>query len=407
MAKFQYSIVDSKGSLSSGELVASDRETAMRDLISKSQKIVSLEELKSEKKWYQIHLGSRLGQKELILITKRISTMTAHGFSVVDSLRSIELQAQNPVLKEIIEHVRSKVELGNSLCDALKEYPKYFSNVYTSIVHVGEETGKLSEVLQYLERQQTQSYELKRKAVSAMIYPAIIVIMMVLIATGMILFLIPFLRDIFSSFSAELPLATRVLMQSEPILRNYWWAILGGLLVLYGIGKFLFAQHSFKSSWDTTLLHLPLFGNIIKSYNVAQIIRTFATLNKSGVPMTQSLEILTSVPNNIIYKEAMESVEQEVKKGSIFSTAMGKYTNIFPPLVIESIKLGERTGNLTDSSSYLADLYEEDVKETLQTLTTLIQPLLMILVGMMVAGFALAVIMPLQRLPQLIQQSAS
>lgn len=404
MAKFQYTIVDQKGNLTSGNLISSNRETAMRDLIAQSQKIVSLEEIVSNKKWWQMSFG-HLGQKELILITRRISSMTKHGFSVIDSLRSIELQAQNPILKEVIEHIRSRVELGNTLADSLKEYPRYFSSVYVSIVRVGEESGKLAEVLQYLERQQTQIYELKKKAFAAMIYPLVIISLMIIIATGMILFLIPFLKDIFSSFSAELPLPTRIMMQTEPILKQYWWALLAGGLALYGAGKMLFKQSGFAAGWDKILMHIPLFGGIIKSFNVAQIIRTFATLNQSGVPITTSLEILTTVPNNSHYKAALEMVEKEVKKGSIFSAALGKHTKLFPPLVIESIKLGERTGNLTDSSVYLAELYEEEVKDALDTLTTLIQPLLMVLVGAMVAGFAISVILPLQRLPQLIQQS--
>ena len=403
MAKFQYSMVDGKGVISSGSLMSFNRETALRDLMRGGRKVISFDEVSNEKKWWEISLNTGLSQKEIILITKRIANMTEHGFSVMDSLRSIELQAQTPALKDVIEHVRGRVELGNSLADALKQYPKYFSSVYVSIVRVGEESGNLAKVLKYLEKQQTQSYELRRKAIGAMIYPAIIVSLMLIIAVGMIIFLIPFLKNIFSSFSTELPLATRILMNSEPFLKSYWWAITGGALVLYGIMRVLFSNPGFRIFWDRTLLRLPLLGGILQSYNVAQIVRTFATLNQSGVPMTESLNIMTSVPNNTCYKKAMESIKHDVDHGAIFSVSMGKHVDIFPPLVIESIKLGERTGNLTDSSTYLAELYEDEVKETLEILTTLIQPLLLVIVGVMVGTFAIAIIMPLQRLPQLIQ----
>lgn len=406
MPQYTYTIVDGSGNLNSGTLTAADRQHALEDLSGNGQKVVSLQESSSGKHWWNknISLGSSLAQKDIILITKRISNMTTHGFSIIDSLRNIELQTQNPRLKEVAEHLRRKVEIGNSLSESLKDYPESFSNVYTSIVRVGEESGKIAEVMQYLEKQETQTYELKKKAIGAMIYPGIIAGIMIIVAVGMILFLIPFLKDIFSSFQSELPAATRLLMNAEPLLRNYWWAFLGGIIALILLIKVIKKQPEIKNAWDKITIHTPFIGSLVKQYNVAQIIRTFATLNKSGVPMSDALDILSTVPNNLPYRKAMETIKRDVERGAIFSAAMNKHSTLFPPLVIESLKLGEKTGNLNDSSNYLAELYEEELKETLQTLTTLIQPLMLVLVGVMVAGFALAVITPLQRLPQLIQQ---
>jgi len=408
MAVFTYTALDGQGAIRNGEMGAESREEAIATLEQEFQRVISIKEQTTTKKWWQIAIGGkRLSQKDIILITKRMSTMIGHGFSVIDCLRSIELQTQDPKLKRIIGEIKSKVELGTNFSDTLKSYPESFSTAYISIVKVGEESGKLSEVLGYLVRQETQLYELKKKAISAMIYPSVIIGLMVTIAIGMIIFLIPFLNDIFGSFDADLPAATVMLMKAEPILRSYWWALLAGLIGMYFCFSYLKALPNIKIYLDQIIIKLPFFGKLFRQYNIARITRTFATLNVSGVPMGQSLDILTTVPNNIVYKRALEVVRENVDKGMIFSEALSKYESIFSLLVIESIRLGEKTGNLNDSSVYLAELYEEELKDSLGTITTLIQPLLLVLVGVMVAGFALAVITPLQKLPQMIQQQAT
>lgn len=356
----------------------------------------------NKKPWWQWSSG--LTQKDILLITKRIGDMTGHGFSVVDSLRTLELQAENQTLKEVATTLRSQVEMGNTLADSMTMYPRYFSNVYVNLVRVGEKSGTLSKSLHDLLDHQTQQYELKRNVLSALTYPAIILSLMVVIAIGMILFLIPFLKDMFASFSAELPLPTRILLKSEHILKTYWWIILLGLGVLVSSIIFLLRQDKVRLLVDRMILHIPILGPLVRSYQVSQIIKTFATMQLNGIPIRESLQIVTAVPGNRVYRQAMESVVHDVERGSIFSDALSKFPKLFSPLVIESVKLGEKAGNLGDSLNSLAELFQDDVKASLKTLTTLIQPLLLILVGVMVAGFALSIIVPLQRLPSLMQK---
>jgi len=397
--EFKASISDPKSNIVTKTITATSKEAAQKVLEKDGSLIISLKQITKKKKWYQ--WSSPLRQKDILMITKRIGDMTGHGFSVVDALRTIELQTHQPTLKEVVETLRHKVEMGNSLADALKTYPRYFSNVYVSLVAVGEKSGTLPKIFKYLEKQEKQLYELKKKALSAMAYPAVILSLMLVIGIGMVIFLIPFLRDIFDDFTAELPLPTRMLMGTEAFISSYWWILLIGIISTVTLTKLLFRSKSFVKAWHSLLLKIPFLGSLIKSYNAARIIRTFATLNRTGVPMLESLRILETVPNNQAYRISLQTIREDVDKGAIFSVAIEKHPKLYSPLVIESVKLGESTGNLSDSLHYLAEIFEQEVKETLTTLTKVIQPLLLILVGLMVAGFALSVIVPLQRIPTL------
>lgn len=402
MAQFKYTISTPKGKTKTGTISASNRANAQRLLSKNGNLILAIQETSTKKKWYE--WSTPLGQKDIMIVTKRISDMTKHGFSVIDALNTLQLQSQNPSMKELTDNLKHQIELGNSLSESLGNFPNYFSNVYISLVKVGEESGTLPEVLKYLEKQEKQMYMLKQKALSAMVYPSVILGLMIAIAIGMIVFLIPFLREIFSSFQADLPLPTRILLRSEEFLRNYWWALLGGLLVVLLAIKYLWSKPAFQNIFDRILLSTPFVNRLVKTYNSARIIRTFATLNKTEVPMIKSLEILITVPNNTIYQEALKSVKNQVDKGEIFSAALEKHPKLFSGLIIESVKLGEKSGNLAESMQYLAEIYEQEVKSNIRTLTKFIQPLLLILVGVMVAGFALSIIVPLQKIPTLLQQ---
>ncbi|MDP2691436.1 MAG: type II secretion system F family protein [bacterium] len=401
MPLYQYSIRDPKGKIINQTVSAMSREAAQKMLEKNGSLIIALKEIKKTKHWWE--WSSPLKQKDILLITKRVGDMTRHGFSIVSALKTIELQTQNTTLKRVTQDIKNQVELGNSFSDALATYPKYFSNVFISLVKVGEQSGTLPTVLKYVEKQERQIYTLKKKAIGAMIYPSIILSMMVLIGIGMIIFLIPFLKDIFSRFTNQLPLPTRVLMKSEEILRTYWYLFVGGGITVLGGTKLLMMQKAVIEFKDRVFIHLPVFGKLIKSYNSAQIIRTFSTLNKTGVPLIQSLKILETVPKNSNYRNALQQITAEVDRGNIFSSSIEKFPNLFSPLVIETVKLGEEAGNLGDSMYYLAEVFEEEVKGNLKALTTFIQPLLLILVGVMVAGFALSVIVPLQKIPSMIQ----
>lgn len=402
MAQFKCTISDAGGKIISKTISALSREAAQKMLEKEGKIVVSLQESKQRKKWWE--WGGSLSQKDILLIARRISDMTNRGFSVLDALHSIELQAQNPKLKEVVQHVKHQIELGNSLSDALAEYPQYFSNVYISLVKVGEESGNLPKVLSQLEKQERQMYQLKKKALAALIYPAIILTLMIVIGIGLVLFLIPFLRDIFAGFTAALPLPTRVLLATELFLRQYWWMLILGILGFAVSLKIFFSNPHFVRVWDKGFIKVPILGSYIKSYNSAQIIRTFSTLNKSEIPLVQSLEILATVPRNTSYRDIIRLVREDVNKGTIFSAAIEKHGHLFSPLVIESIKLGEQTGNLSDSMTYLAEVFEEDLKNNLTMLTKFIQPFLLVILGIMVTLFALAVIVPLQRIPTLMQQ---
>lgn len=335
-----------------------------------------------------------LSVKERLLFTKYFSVLLNSGVAIDEAL-SILLQRAKGPLKKVLSTLYNTVREGNTLASGFEFYPWIFDTVFVNLVRAGEESGTLVKSLDQLLIQMLKDIELKKKVQGAMLYPSMILLAAIVISTGIVMFVVPNVVGIFSSLDAELPFATKVLLWISDLLQHQGLLILGGVILfgafLYGMKKVAFV----KPVTHYVLLKLPLIGNIIQKVNLARIMRLLGTLLKSGITIDEAIPITITVVNNVRYKNMLISVLEQVGHGTGFSESLSKYTMLVPSIPMQIISVGEETGALDDMLLYLADFYDTEVSDVMRTMTTLLEPMLMIFIGLVVGGIALAILTPI------------
>lgn len=340
------------------------------------------------------YLG-RVKQDELVMMTRNLGSMLVAGLTVTRALSVIERQSSNARLKGIIKEVIEDINKGNQFHTALKKFPKVFDNLYVAMIRAGEESGGLSEALQTLAIQMERSSNLKKKVKGAMIYPAIVITVMVIIAILMMIYVMPAITGIFKDMGNDLPATTRFLIAvSDFLVANTLLALLGIIGVVGGFVYFLRTSvGKFCSSWVVT--RLPVIGTMAKETNSARTARTLSSLLNSGVDVIQSIEITEEVVQNVFYKRILREARERVEKGTALSETFVAHTELYPVLVGEMILVGEETGKIAGMLGELAIFYETEVERKTKDLSTIVEPILMVVIGTSVGFFALALIGPI------------
>ncbi len=326
--------------------------------------------------------------------------MIRSGLSLSVALKTLSDQISNQKFRIALQNIQADVEKGVNFGDALKKYPNIFSELYVHMVQAGEVSGNLEEVLKQINIQMKRDYNLVSKVKGAMIYPAIVVTAMIGIGIGMVIFVIPKFIGIFEEVQAELPLPTKILISVSRFITNNGLIIgLITLVALVILVKFL------RTTRGHRLLHLfflkaPVLGTIVKKVNLARFSRMLSSMMKTDIPIVDSMNITGRTLGNYFYKKAMIEAGEKIKKGVSINKALREYPLLFSPLIIQMITVGESTGSIDNILSELAEFYEEDVDQTMRNLPSIIEPILMLILGAGVAGMALAVLMPMYSLTQ-------
>ncbi len=339
------------------------------------------------------------------LFIHHLSIMVKAGLSIVAGLKILSEEIENRKLKRVIGEVKAEVEKGKQLSEALKQHPKIFPEIYTSMIAAGETSGKLEQALEQTHSQMKKSQELMSKIRGAMIYPAVIVVAMVGIAIEIVVFVLPKLMVMFKEFNAELPLPTRILIKitdfGQLIFTTYVGLIvLAVVIVLIATFKKLYTLPKFKRFMHNTNLHLPIAGPIIKKINLARFTLTLSSLLESSIPIIEAVKITGDVLGNVIYKEKLYATSEDLKKGDQLSGILARSPKIFPPMVTEMVMVGEETGQSEHMLGELAEYYGNEVDATMKNFSTIIEPVIILLLGLGVAGIAVSVIMPMYSLAQ-------
>ena len=300
--------------------------------------------------------------------------------------------------------IQEEINKGESFSDSLARHPDIFSELFVNMVKVGEESGTLDEVFSILSLQLQKEHELKSKIKNAMIYPVIILVVMVVVGIVMVTFVLPSLKVFFASLAAEIPFYTRVLLYLGDLLYRDWYLFILVGLLLFLVAFLILRTKKGKRAMDTFTLKMPVISSIIKKNNSALLIRSLSSLIISGVPLTRSLEISSKIIGNHYFKEALIEANEKIKKGGKLSTALKPYQNIFPIGVIEMMEVGEETGKTSDILKKLADFYEQEAIIAVEKLTILIEPILILVLGVGVGIFALSIIQPMYSSLQSINQ---
>ncbi|MHB2026259.1 MAG: type II secretion system F family protein [Elusimicrobiota bacterium] len=403
MPTFAYKAKGFDGSLRQGTVDAAEKKAAVELL--RGQKMVVLEigekgagALAAFSKLLQA--GARVSSKDLTLFSRQLSTLIGAGVPIVQGLTILETQAQNPAFKKILADVRADIEGGLSITDALKKHPQAFPELYSSMIKAGELGGILDVILERLTSYMENSEALRAKVKSALMYPAVVLSICALVTIFLLTFVVPTFKDIFSAFGGTLPLPTQVLLDLSNVLRSYWYA-----WVPIPIG----AGYAFKRFYGTAVgrkwvdgkvLKAPLFGPILQKVAIAKLSRTLGTLIKSGVPIMQGLETAAATSGNVVISEAIMASRNSVREGGRISEPLKK-SGIFPNMVTSMISVGEETGSLDAMLGKIADFYDMEVDAAVKGLTSMIEPIVIVIMGVIVGAIVIAMFMPIFDLGQL------
>jgi len=347
------------------------------------------------KRNFSLFSSSKVSIAEKMLMTRNLWIMIATGLPLVKGFSILAAQSKNKRLKIALLDIGQEVGRGASMSDSLKKYPDIFSELYRSMIQVGEESGTLEDVLNVLSLQLEKEKELSNKVQRALIYPAILIIVMLLVAVCLSIFVLPKINTFFNSLNADLPITTKIILGSGDYIKQYWYLILAGIIVLIAGFSALVKTSEGKKFLDGLFLKIPLVSSLIKKMNSAALIRSLSSLLSSGVALIRSLDITSGTVSNFYYKQALKEVSKEVEKGKKLFVAFGPYQNIFPYGMVEMIEIGEETGRTATILKKLAEFYEQEVSNTAEGLSTIIEPILIVVIGLGVGIFAVSIMGPM------------
>ncbi|WP_088243652.1 type II secretion system F family protein [Calothrix rhizosoleniae] len=333
--------------------------------------------------------------KDKAVFSRQFAALINAGVAIVRSLGVLSEQCENPKLKQALLEISGEVQNGVNLSDAMRKHPDCFDGLYVSMVQAGEVGGVLDEVLNRLAKLLEDVARLQNQIKSALSYPVVVGFIAVAIFLGMTIFLIPIFANIFEDIGVELPALTQFLMAASKLLRSYWLlVVIGGFVALVFAYKQYYKTEVGKQTIDRLSLKMPIFGDLIQKSSVARFSRTFGSLTRSGVPILTSLEIVRDTSGNQVVANAIDSAKEEVQQGGIISLALQKY-EVFPPMAIQMISIGEETGELDAMLMKVADFYEDEVEQAVKALTSILEPIMIVILGGMVGTILLAMYLPM------------
>ncbi|MEK7621591.1 MAG: type II secretion system F family protein [Patescibacteria group bacterium] len=402
--KFNFQARDKEGKEIAGEREAVDRFALAREMRAEGATLLLAKPVVEggATTAFKHLLSGSVKMHDKIVFASNLSAMVSAGLSLSRAFTVMERQTKNKRFKTVIAGLASRLSGGSSLAAALGSYPDVFPPVFMAMVAAGEESGKLPQSLQVVADQLMKSYDLRRKVRGAMIYPAIIIVVIIAIAILMMIFLVPNLTAIFTEMGAELPLSTRVVIAISDLLSQHTFITLGSLLVLVIGGVAFFRSARGKKVANYLAIHLPLIHPIVHQVNAAVTMRTLSSLISSGVGMVAALNITARVIQNHYYQQIIAEGAVAVEKGEPLSAVFKQYENLYPVLVGEMIEVGEETGKLSELLLKGALFYEDEVTQATKNLSTVIEPVLMVMIGIAVGFFAVAMIGPIYSLSEVL-----
>jgi type IV pilus assembly protein PilC len=400
MAIFDYKARDLEGKVVVGAVEAPTEKVAQDVLKEKDLVILSVNERK-RLTLFQSSFGflKRVPRKDVVLFARQLAVMISATVPIVQALRILVKQTDNINFKIIISEIADEVDGGAKLSATLARYPGVFSQFFINMIRSGETTGKLDETLNYLADQQEKDYDLLSKIRGAMIYPAFVMGGMLVVGTAMMIFVIPKLTEVIEQSGAELPFSTRVLIGTSGFLQHWWWALFVGLAGVAVLARGYVRTAAGHRQYDRIKVRLPIFGQIFQKIYLVRFARALSTLIVSGIPVTRALEIVADVVGDTTYHQLTKDTIKEIEAGNSIATAFVK-SNDVPPMLPQMMVVGEQTGKLDLVLEKLANFYAKELENLIANLTSLIEPLILVLMGGAVATMVMAILLPMYNLSQ-------
>ncbi|MBA4706899.1 type II secretion system F family protein [Aquitalea aquatica] len=386
---------DRSGKVIRGELRAETEAVAKTQLRRQGINVLKVKRRRSG-------FGRKITEKDITLFTRQLSTMMRAG---VPLLQAFDITAKghgNPAVTKMLLEVRADVETGLSLAEAFRKKPLYFDKLFCNLIAAGETGGVLDSLLDKLATYKEKVMAIKGKIKSAMIYPTAIIATAFIITAVIMIYVIPAFKDLFSSFGADLPAPTLVVIWLSDFFVHWWWLIFGS--IFGGIFSFFYAfkrTPKLQEQFDRILLKLPVIGNIIRKATIARWTRTLSTLFAAGVPLVEALDSVGGASGNQVYSEATKLIQNDVSAGSSLSYSMQR-TGLFPNMVLQMTSIGEESGSLDQMLDKIADFYEEEVDNAVASLSSLLEPAIMVILGVLIGGLVIAMYMPIFKMGQVV-----
>ena len=394
MPMFEYTARNATtGQITKGQVEVASKEEVTAYLRKNRMIIVSVREAPKQIN-FKMPGGSRIKTRDTVIFTRQFATMINAGLPLVQSLSILAQQTENKALAEVTRQVVYDVEAGNTLADAFSKHPKAFTDLYVNMVAAGEAGGILDTILLRLATFLEKNDALVRKVKGAMVYPGVIISVAVVAISVLLVFVIPTFQTMFASVNLQLPLPTRIVIGLSDILIHFWWALAGVIAAAVFAVRRWYASPQGRKQGDTLLLRAPVLGDLLRKSSVSRFTRTLGTLISSGVSILDGLEITAKTSGNRVIHDAIMESRQSIAGGETIAAPLEK-SKVFPPMVISMIAVGEQTGGLDEMLTKIADFYDEEVDVAVSALLSLMEPLMIVVLGVIVGGMVVAMYLPI------------
>src|SRR5882757_5298498 len=394
---FQYKVKDKSGKLVEGSLEAENAQLVVSKLRSMGYVPIEIQQQGGVRLQRDLKIpgfSDRVKLKEVSVFSRQFATMINSGLSLLRSLNILAEQTESKALADIVNQVRMDVEKGSSLSQAMSKHPKAFNRLYVSMVRAGEVGGALDSVLLRLADTIEKQVELRRKVKSAMTYPLVVAILVLTIVTAMLLFVIPMFQGIYKQLGGTLPAPTQILIDISNVCRKLWYVVFFGICIAaFAFRKWISSEEG-RKKWDAIKLKVPIFGKLVRKTALARFSRTLSALVRSGVPILESLDIVAETAGNYVVATAVRETQAAVKRGDPLSKKLEEHP-VFPPMVVQMMAVGEETGALDEMLDKIADFYDQEVEATVNALTSLIEPILIVIMGVVIGGMIISLYLPM------------
>lgn len=377
---------------------ASTEQAAITALLNRNLLVVSIQEKVGKK---GKTAGGKVNLADLVIFTRQLATMIDAGLAMVQSLQGLAEQTTNKIMRDVIKDVCARVESGDSFSEALQKHPKAFSRLYVAMVSAGEKGGLLAEILARLATYLENTARLRKKVKSALMYPTVVSVVAVLITTFLLVKVVPVFADVYSGFGSKLPAPTQALVNISNFVKHYFlFFLVAGGGAIYGWFYFIKTPAG-REFWDSRRIKLPVFGGIAHKICLARFTRTLASLIRSGVPILEVLNIVSQTVGNVVMEKAIKVAASDIERGQSIATALSKHP-VFPSMVIRMITAGEQTGKIDNMLERISDFLDEEIETVLSGLTAMIEPILIVFLGVVIGGMVVCMFLPIFKLGDLV-----
>ncbi|MCK6411396.1 MAG: type II secretion system F family protein [Azonexus sp.] len=394
------SIFQWEGKSRDGKIVRGEMRAASESVVQATLRRQGV--LKATVKKLKFKSGGRIGDKDITLFTRQLATMMKAGVPLLQSFDIVGRGHANPAVGKLLLDIKSEVETGSSLSQAFRKYPLYFDNLFCNLIAAGEAAGILDSLLDRLATYKEKMQAIKGKIKSALFYPIAVIAVAIIITAVIMIFVIPAFKEVFTGFGADLPMPTLIVIAMSDFFVEWWWLVFGSMGgALYSFFETWKRSENMQMIMDRLLLRLPIFGEVIRKSVIARWTRTLATMFAAGVPLVEALDSVGGAAGNHVYKAATREIQAEVSTGTNLTQAM-QNVNLFPNMVTQMVSIGEESGALDAMLSKVADFFEAEVDDAVEALSSLMEPMIMVILGTLIGGMVVAMYLPIFKMGSII-----